>query len=75
MPKTQWDDKKENLIKFVQDFKTTMEFSNSDSNTDKVKMYRSSHPEMFCKKGILKNFAKFTGKNLCRSLFFKTIAA
>ena len=33
-----WDDKKENLIKFVQDFKGTMEFSYSDSNTGKVKM-------------------------------------
>ena len=25
---------------------------------------------MFCKKGVLKNFAKFTGKHLCQSLFF-----
>ena len=24
-------------------------------------------PEMFYKKGILENLAKFTGKNLCRS--------
>ena len=24
----------------------------------------------FCKKGILRNFAKFTGKYLCQSLFF-----
>ena len=23
--------------------------------------FRSSRPEMFCKKGVLKNFAKFTG--------------
>ena len=27
-------------------------------------------PEMFCKKVVLKNFAKFTGKNLSQSLFF-----
>ena len=26
---------------------------------------------MFCKKGVLRNFAKFTGKHLCQSLFFK----
>ena len=32
---------------------------------------RSSHPEMFCEKGILKNFAKFTEKNLCQNLFNK----
>ena len=25
--------------------------------------------EVFCKKGVLKNFAKFTGKQLCQSLF------
>ena len=27
-------------------------------------------PEMFCKKGGLKIFTKFTGKHLCWSLFF-----
>ena len=25
---------------------------------------------MFCKRGVLRNFVKFAGKNLCRSLFF-----
>ena len=25
---------------------------------------RSSHPEVFCKKGVLRNFAKFIGKHL-----------
>ena len=25
-------------------------------------------PEMFCKKGVLRNFAKFTEKHLCQSL-------
>ena len=29
---------------------------------------------MFCKKGILRNFAKFTGKHLCQSLFFNKVA-
>ena len=28
---------------------------------------RSNRPEVFCKKGILGNFAKFTGKHLCKS--------
>ena len=28
---------------------------------------RSSHPELFCKKGALRNFTKFTGKHLCQS--------
>ena len=31
---------------------------------------RSSRPEVFCKKDVLKNFAKFLGKHLCQSLFF-----
>ena len=30
---------------------------------------RSSRAETFCKKGALKNFAKFTGKHLCQSIF------
>ena len=33
--------------------------------------HRSSCPEVFCEKGILRNFAKFTRKNLCLSLFIK----
>ena len=31
---------------------------------------RSSRPEVFCKEGFLGNFAKFTGKHLCQSIFF-----
>ena len=31
---------------------------------------RRSRQEVICKKGVLKNFAKFTGKDLCLSLFF-----
>ena len=30
---------------------------------------------MFCKKGVVRNFAKFTGKHLCQSLFFNIVAA
>ena len=36
----------------------------------KIIIDRSSHPE-FCKKGVLKNFEKFTAKHLFQSLFFK----
>ena len=31
----------------------------------------NNHSEVFCKKGVLKNLTKFTGKHLCWSLFFK----
>ena len=36
--------------------------------------YRSSSPEVFYKKGVLRNFAKLTGKHLCQSLFFNKVA-
>ena len=36
--------------------------------------YRSSRPEVFCKKGVLRNFTKVTGKHLCQSLFFNKVA-
>ena len=31
-------------------------------------------PDVFCKNGILRNFAKWTGKRLCQRLFFNKIA-
>ena len=34
---------------------------------------RSSRPEVFYKKSVLRNFAKFTEKHLCQSLFFNTV--
>ena len=30
---------------------------------------------VFCKKGVLRNFAKFTGKHLCQSLFLNKVAS
>ena len=35
---------------------------------------RSSRPEVFCKNGVLRNFAKFTGKHLYQSLFLNKVA-
>ena len=37
-------------------------------------LFRSSLPVVFCKKITLRNFAKFTGKHLCQSLFFNKAA-
>ena len=34
-----------------------------------VRIGRNSQPREFYKKGVLKNFAKFTGKYMCQSLF------
>ena len=33
--------------------------------------YRKQIPEVFCKKGVLENFAKFTGKHLCQTLLHR----
>ena len=35
--------------------------------------YRSSRPDMFCKKGVLKKFAKFIGKHRSQTLFFNKV--
>ena len=35
---------------------------------------RNCRPEVFYKKGVLRNFTKFTGKHLCQSLFFNKVA-
>ena len=35
---------------------------------------RHSCPEVFCKNGVLRNFAKLTVKYLCQSLFFNEVA-
>ena len=44
-----------------------MAFSNSK--------HGSIRPEAFCKKDVLKNFAKFAGKHLCQSLFLNKVAS
>ena len=39
-----------------------------------VELHRSSHRRYSKKKGLLKNFAEFTGKYLSQSLFFNKVA-
>ena len=36
--------------------------------------FQKQPPEVFYKKGVLKNFSKFTGKHLCQSLFFNKVS-
>ena len=45
-------------------FKETYEFLNG------LLIDKEAVAEVFCKKGVLRNFAKFTEKQLCQSLFF-----
>ena len=37
-------------------------------------VYRRGRSEVFCKKGVLRNFGKFTGKHLCQGLLFNKVA-
>ena len=39
-----------------------------------IMISQSSYPDVFCKKGVLRNFTKFTGRHLCQSLFFNKAA-
>ena len=45
-----------------------------DRGVKYLQKYRSSLPEVFCKRGVLENLAKFTGKHLCQSPFFNKVA-
>ena len=36
--------------------------------------FQKQPPGVFYKKSVLKNFTKFTGKDLCQSLFFDKVA-
>ena len=44
------------------------------SNHGYLKSGQKEPPELFYKKDVLKNYAKFTGKHLCQSLFFNKVA-
>ena len=41
---------------------------------NKISFVRTSRPEVFCKKGGFRKFAKFLGKHLCQSPFFNNVA-
>ena len=53
-----------NIIKNMNIKMNDDHLSDTENLTD-----RSSRLEVFCKKAVLKNFAMFTGKRLCWSLF------
>ena len=47
--------------------------SNSSCLTNQWPWFRSSHQRCSIKKGVLKNFAKFTENTCCQSLFFNKV--
>ena len=69
------DGNEKNTTKFVQ-FILLMEKLQRIIPTQRkvLVMNRSSRPDVFCKKGVLRNFAKFTGKHLFQSLSFNKVA-
>ena len=44
------------------------------SKIDTSLKFRSSRSEVFRKIDVLRNFAKFTGKHLCKSVFLNKVA-
>ena len=44
------------------------------NNDEQIENIRISRLEVFCKKDVLRNFAKCTGEQLCQSLFFTKVA-
>ena len=66
------------LLLFMKDeqLRGKLSYENSSSHQELLWniTFRSSRPEVFCKKGVLRNFAKFTGKHLCQSFCFSKVA-
>ena len=42
--------------------------------SDQLSLSRSSHRRCFVRKGVLRNFVKLTGRQLCKSLYFNKVA-
>ena len=49
-------------------------FSNNSVRYHLNYTFQKQPPEVFCEKGVLRNFIKFSGKYLCQSLFFNKVA-
>ena len=51
-----------------------MSYINRNESVFKYFMRQKQPPEVFYENGVIKNFAKFTGKHMCQSLFFNKVA-
>ena len=49
-----------------------MQGDNDDNGITEIQ--KQSQEVFYIKKGVYKNFTKFTGKHLCQSLFFNKVA-
>ena len=63
-----WDTLHKNMyLKSAENLSTNLFFSPQELN--QRFRTRSSRPEVFCKKSVLRKFSKLTGKHLCQILF------
>ena len=46
----------------------------NNTNANSFNTFQKQPPDVFCKKGVLRNLAKFKGKHLCQRLFFYKVA-
>ena len=58
------------VVHYFNPFKIKRHWIDKHSGKHQISLItsRSSHPEMFCEKVVLRNFEMFTGKHLCESL-------
>ena len=61
-------------VKFFTRLRLQLSHLNEDKFRHKIQLVKISHLKVFCTKGVLRNFAKFSGKHLCQSLFFNKVA-
>ena len=72
IPKNISSTKIESILKCNQS--ETGELANTFQIKLNARVMRSSHQRSSIKKGVLRNFTKFTGKHQCQSLFFNKVA-
>ena len=59
----------------IRNIKMSTKSNKTELSEEVMVMWKDEKPlEKFCKKDVLWNFAKFTGENLCQSLFFDKVA-
>ena len=66
-------EKKKKELNLPSDQKATLMFDVFKGHVAEVTSIiedRSSRPDVFCKKGVLRNVSKFTVKHQCQNLFF-----
>ena len=66
---------KENTISHSNCLELGIFTENDDYDPSHGNNYRSCRPEVFCKKGVPRNFTKITGEGLYKSLFFNRFAS